>query len=146
MRKIDRIVVHCAATTPDMDVGVKEIREWHLKRGFADVGYHYVIRRDGSIEKGRPDNIAGAHVEGYNRFSLGVCLVGGCRREGGKLVTENNFTPYQMDVLAELLKQLQGKYGQVEICGHRDLNKGKDCPSFSVKDFLIQRGWNRSWK
>ena len=64
MRKINWLVIHTAATRPSMDIGVKEIRRWHKKRGFADIGYHYVIRRDGRVEKGRADTRQGAHVRG----------------------------------------------------------------------------------
>lgn len=145
MRQITKIVVHCAATPSDMDVGVKEIRSWHLKRGFNDIGYHFVIRRDGKIEKGRDVETIGAHVEGHNKNSIGICLVGGYKRVGKQLATENNFTPAQFDTLAELLKQLEAKYKGVKFYGHRDLNPGKDCPSFSLKDFMIARGWTRGW-
>ena len=54
MRKINLIVIHCSDTYARMDIGVNEIRQWHLQRGFNDIGYHYVIRRDGAIEQGRP--------------------------------------------------------------------------------------------
>ena len=75
-RETRDIVVHCSATPPKMDIGVREIRTWHIKRGFVDVGYHYVIRRDGSVETGRPHDTQGAHVRSFNKFSVGICLVG----------------------------------------------------------------------
>lgn len=134
------LVVHCAATPPDMDVGAKEIDLWHRQRGFLKIGYHAVIRRDGTIESGRPLDQPGAHVARFNDRSLGVCLVGGCKRvtvDGKKvLATENNFTPQQFTALTGLLKQWHAKYPLARIVGHRDLDSGKDCPSFDVSDWL----------
>lgn len=124
------IVVHCADTPAIMDIGVKEIREWHTLpppkgNGWSDVGYHFVIRRDGTLEKGREINDVGSHVKGFNSCSIGVCLVGG---KGG-----NNFTQDQFKTLKRLLKDLASKYKGAEVLGHRDLNAGKECPSFDVK-------------
>lgn len=129
--KVQFLVVHCAATRPSMDVGVKEIRVWHLQRDFFDIGYHYVIRRDGTVEKGRPDDQPGAHVSGFNGKSLGICMVGGVSEDNIK-IAEDNFTPAQYTALRKLLKQLRPTYPQAKIVGHRDLARGKDCPSFDV--------------
>ncbi|WNH52453.1 N-acetylmuramoyl-L-alanine amidase [Stenotrophomonas oahuensis] len=130
------LVVHCAATRPSMDIGVKEIRQWHLQRGFNDVGYHYVIRRDGTLEKGRKDSVVGAHAQGYNAKSLGICLVGGVsERDVNK--PEANFTPQQYHELKFLLKRLRETYPNARIVGHRELNSGKACPSFDVQEWLI---------
>lgn len=133
--KIAYLVVHCAATRPSMDVGKAEIRKWHPQRGFFDIGYHYVIRRDGTLEKGREDTRPGAHVSGFNGKSLGICLVGGVT-EHDVNVAENNFTPQQFHELRFLLKKLKAVYPNAQIVGHRDLNKGKACPSFDVKEWL----------
>jgi N-acetylmuramoyl-L-alanine amidase len=76
-KKTDLLVVHCAATKASMDIGAKEIRRWHKDRGWDDIGYHYVIRRNGDVEIGRPENAVGAHVAGKNSTSVGICLVGG---------------------------------------------------------------------
>ncbi|AWB77265.1 TPA: N-acetylmuramoyl-L-alanine amidase [Stenotrophomonas maltophilia] len=134
--RVQFIVVHCAATRPSMDVGVAEIRRWHLQRGFFDIGYHFVIRRDGTVEKGRNLDVPGAHVEGYNGRSVGVCMVGGVS-EHDVNVPENNFTPAQFDALRKLLGELRrDHFPHAQIVGHHDLNKGKACPSFDVKDWL----------
>ena len=74
MRKINRIVVHCSATPPDLDVGVYEIDHWHRERGFNSIGYHEIIRRNGFLEMGRPLKTIGAHVKGYNEDSIGICI------------------------------------------------------------------------
>lgn len=136
MRPITHIVIHCSATPASMDIGRKEIDAWHREKGWAGIGYHYVIRRDGTRETGRAELRMGAHVEGHNKNSIGVCLVGGVKRAGGKLVTENNFTPAQWAALEKIVRELHRRYPEAKIVGHRDLNRGKDCPSFSVRDWL----------
>jgi len=134
----DWLVVHCAATFSNMDIGRKEIRHWHLQRGFSDIGYHYVIRRDGTLEDGRPNTIPGAHARGYNLNSLGICLVGGAKMNSTK--AENNFTPEQFDMLAKLLVQLLELHPDAEILGHCDLpGVQKACPSFDVRYWITTR-------
>lgn len=140
---IIRLVVHCSATQAKSDIGVKELRAMHLKRGFRDVGYHYVIRRDGTLETGRTETTVGAHVEGYNVGSLGICMVGGLLPNGK--TDFNAFTRSQYETLADLLGKLTKKYPKAKVLGHRDLspdlNKDgkitrgewmKDCPTFDV--------------
>ena len=131
--KTTHIVIHCSATPPDMDIGAKRIRKWHLDNGWSDIGYHYVIRRNGAIENGRHPDAKGAHVKGYNSTSLGICLVGGVDKHQN---AENNFTAYQFDALKELLKTVWRMYPAVQIVGHRDLDNKKECPSFDVEEWL----------
>ena len=127
-RRTDRIVIHCADTPAHMDIGAEEIRAWHRLRGFSDVGYHFVIRRNGEVERGRPENAVGAHVQGWNSRSVGICLVGG--------KPEANFTPAQWESLERLVRDLQRRYPAAEVAGHRDLNSGKRCPCFDVRVWL----------
>lgn len=148
-KKVKYIAIHCSATLAGMNIGVKEIREWHTLpppkgRGWSDVGYHKIIRRlpldvtKGLIEDGRPLDVIGAHVEGYNHCSIGICLVGGCKKgDNGKLVPENNFTVAQFDCLHNLLSVMEYDFPDAIIQGHRDFpNVHKDCPSFDVKEWL----------
>lgn len=131
---VDYIVIHCAATPATMDIGAEEINRWHRQRGFWKIGYHYVIRRDGSLEAGRDLTEIGAHVKGFNSRSIGVCLVGGIDEDG---MPENNFTGDQFGALKCLLLYLRGHFPDAEIVGHRDLpDVNKDCPSFEVKQWL----------
>ena len=124
------LVVHCSATRPSMDVGVKEIRQWHKAKGWEDVGYHFVIRRDGKVERGRPEDMVGAHVAGYNSNSIGVCLVGGVN-EKDFTKAENNFTKEQL--FSAFVKKLSAKYPKATVLGHRDFPKvAKACPSFNA--------------
>jgi N-acetyl-anhydromuramyl-L-alanine amidase AmpD len=153
MKAIRYLVVHCAATPPARDIGVAEIRVMHKQRGFNDVGYHYVIRRDGRVEKGRADNVAGAHVQGFNSVSLGICLVGGVDAKGKP---ENNYTPAQFASLQELLLKLQAQHPRAEILGHRDLSPDKNgdgkvspnewlkaCPCFDVRPWWARMKGSR---
>jgi N-acetylmuramoyl-L-alanine amidase len=128
------IAVHCSATPASRDIGVKELDRMHRERGFRCIGYHYVIRRDGTVESGRPCNQPGAHVEDWNHCSIGVCLVGGVN---DKLKPEANFTPNQLGVLKSLLLRLASQYPKAIVQGHRDFPKvAKACPSFDIRHWL----------
>ena len=130
------IAVHCAATPAGMDIGVKEIDRWHRQKGFLKVGYHFVIRRAGQIELGRDEDEIGAHVQGYNAVSIGVCLVGGVDADDVSKA-ENNFTEEQFSTLRTLLERLQIQYPDAEVLGHRDFpDVAKACPSFDVRAWL----------
>lgn len=108
----------------------KKINEWHHDRGFQNgIGYHYVVRRDGSIELGRPLEMIGAHVVGHNRHSIGICYEGGLNSFGEDADTR---TPEQKVTLRKLLEELHRKFPKALIVGHRDLNPGKRCPCFDV--------------
>ncbi|SCW77184.1 LysM domain-containing protein [Rhizobium mongolense subsp. loessense] len=132
------LVVHCSATQPKMDIGAKEIRQWHREKGWIDIGYHFVIRRDGKVEIGRPENVVGAHVENHNSNSIGICLVGGV---DANLKPENNFTPAQFAALALKLHELKQKYPNVTVQGHRDFpGVKKDCPSFDTRKWIKDTG------
>lgn len=129
-KETTKLVIHCAATRPSMDIGVREIRAWHKERGFLDIGYHLVIRRDGTVEKGRDLYQVGAHAKGFNSVSVGICLVGGVDE---KMKPENNFTEAQFAKLDELVETMKLTFPDlVEIVGHNDLDKGKACPSFDA--------------
>jgi N-acetyl-anhydromuramyl-L-alanine amidase AmpD len=143
MQNIKYIVVHCSATRATTDIGVKEIAAMHRKKGWRTIGYHYVVRRNGKLERGRPENEPGAHVMGHNGHSLGIVMVGGVKADG--FSAETNFTEAQYVELRALLTTLKAKYPAAQIVGHRDLSpdrngngrveKGewvKDCPTFNV--------------
>jgi N-acetylmuramoyl-L-alanine amidase len=137
-RRINLIVVHCAATKPDMDIGVAEIREWHRKNGWDDVGYHYVIRLSGVLEHGRPIEKVGAHAQGHNARSVGICLVGGLDAKGRP---SNTFNRRQMETLRNVVEWLQEQYPGANVLGHRDLpGVKKACPCFDVRSWCVQHG------
>lgn len=147
------IVYHCSATRPNLDIGAREIREWHIARGWADIGYHIVIRRDGTIEWGRHPAAIGAHVAGHNTDSIGVCLVGGLDDHGvGHAHRPDLFTPAQWHTALDVARVLRAAYPRAQILGHRDLSPDangdgkiaptewlKTCPGFDVKREIIDR-------
>lgn len=130
MRTIKEIIVHCSATPEGKDYTVDQIRQWHLARGFNDIGYHFVIYRDGSIHKGRPIEKAGAHCLNHNRFSIGICYIGGCAADGK--APKDTRTPEQKEALIKLIMDLLCDYPKATIHGHREF-ANKACPSFDVQ-------------
>ncbi len=133
---IKQLVVHCSASSPSVYVDAAVIDRWHRQRGFFKIGYHYVIKRDGVVEKGRDDEEVGAHVQGHNTGSLGICLAGGVDAKGKSV---NNFTPEQFKALEVLLEKLLKQHPKAEILGHRDFpGVKKDCPCFDVKPWWAQ--------
>ena len=131
-REIDLIVVHCADTYKRMLVGVKEITRWHLDRGWSDCGYHYVIKLDGEVQLGRPEQKIGAHVKGKNRSSVGVCYIGGMDKNMENWLDTR--TDAQKASLLTLIKELQQKYPGSIVYGHKDFTSKKACPSFDAKE------------
>lgn len=129
-RNIKEIIVHCSATPEDKDFTVADIKRWHLLRGFSDIGYHYVIYRDGSIHVGRPEGISGAHCTGHNSISIGVCYIGGCASDGK--TPKDTRTDAQKASLIKLLKQLKTKYPEARIYPHYKF-ANKACPSFDAE-------------
>ena len=131
MRDLNRIILHCAATREGKDFSVDTIREWHVNgRGWSDIGYHWVIRLDGSIEVGRPLEKSGAHTKGHNKDSVGVCYIGGCDADGKPKDTMN---PEQEKAWRMIVLSLRTLYGALTIHGHNEF-ANKACPSFIVKE------------
>ena len=128
-RRINEIIVHCTATPEGRDYTVADIRQMHKAQGWVDIGYHYLIYRDGSIHEGRNVDMVGAHCQGHNAQSIGVCYVGGVARDGK--TPKDTRTPAQKDALIHLLMQLVCLYPDATIRGHRDF-AAKACPSFDA--------------
>ena len=144
------IAVHCTATKPSQDVGFKEIDAMHRNRGFDSCGYHFIIKRDGSIDLGRPLDDVGAHIKGFNSVSVGVALAGGISEDGKP---ENNFTLEQFTTLEQTLTVLNKIYPKAIIKGHRDFSPDldgdgviephewlKECPCFDAMKFAKEIG------
>lgn len=126
MRDIDTIVVHHS----DSNYGnVKTIAEWHKEKGINQIGYHFVILRDGTVEHGRPITMVGAHARGHNVGSIGICLIG--RLHVGQM------TGSQSAALRSLIQKLLLQYPAVtRIVGHRDLMP-TECPGFDVAEWWL---------
>lgn len=149
-RRIDYIAIHCTATPEGQDLTVEKIRQQHKKQGWSDIGYHYIIYRDGTVNIGRDVDIAGAHVNGYNSYSIGIAYVGGLENKPGltykDLKAKDTRTDKQKISLFSLLMDLRKLYPKAKIQGHRDFSPDKnhngtiepsewikDCPSFDAK-------------
>ena len=123
-------MIHCSAVRPDQTSSVAQIDSWHRKRGFhLGIGYHYVVRRNGEVEPGRPEWMVGAHchVEGktHNLHSIGVCYEGGLDIRGQP---DDTRTAEQKASLRRLLEDLHRRYPRAIIVGHHDLDPKKACP------------------
>lgn len=129
MRRISLIVVHCSAVPPWKRSSADDIDGWHKDKGWNGIGYHYVVRRDGTVEPGRPPEAIGSHVVGHNAHSIGVCYEGGLDALGQKADTR---TPEQRKALRTLLEELHKQFPRALIVGHHDLNPQKDCPCFDA--------------
>ncbi|BCZ18067.1 N-acetylmuramoyl-L-alanine amidase [Helicobacter sp. NHP19-003] len=135
MRNIRQIILHCSATKENQDFCAADIDRWHKERGWVCIGYHYVIKLDGTIEKGRPDEEIGAHCKGHNAESIGVCYIGGCDEAG---VAKDTRTEAQKQAMKSLCAQLLEKYPNASLYGHRDFEPKKECPCFSVASWWAQ--------
>jgi hypothetical protein len=129
MRPIDTIVFHCSASDDPNADDISVIRSWHLARGFKDVGYHFFIKKDGTIQEGRPLDRIGAHVAGHNTNTVGVCFHG-----------VNNFTKEQMKAIHIVIANIEAAVGKkLKLSSHRDYTRLKTCPNFVLEDFLQGR-------
>ena len=141
MRKITEIFIHCSATKPQWMITssaeqkTEEIRRWHVEEnGWRDIGYHFIIDRNGDIVKGRPIEQAGAHARNHNANSISSCLIGGW---GGAATDqfEEHFTELQRQALWGLLDDLTPKFPDAKIRGHNEV-AAKACPCFNVSEFI----------
>lgn len=134
---VTEIILHCADTRPEWMAGrptsekVAEIRRWHVEqRGWRDIGYHWVVDRDGATAPGRRETEIGVHVEGHNRGTIGICLLGGYGASAGDLFA-SNFTNAQAGALMRLIVEIRGRTKIGKVSGHNDYAR-KACPGFNV--------------
>lgn len=133
-RHISRIVVHCTATPEGRDVSAADVDQWHRARGWNGIGYHALIRLDGTVEPGRPLARQGAHVRGHNHDSLGVVYAGGVDE---RLAPKDTRTPEQIAALFNVVTDWQRRFDVPvrRVRGHYELDPGKACPSFDMDRF-----------
>ena len=147
MREINEIIIHCSDTQEGCDVTAADIRRWHMTpvekggRGWRDIGYHYVIDLDGTIEAGRPVERVGAHCigrngEDHNSKSIGICYIGGRRMLGdGRWEWADTRTKAQREAMYNLVCLLLSTYKGARVYGHRDF-AARACPCFDVQQWL----------
>lgn len=133
MRKIDKIIVHCSGTSEFQDFDITDIRDWHVNgNGWSDVGYHFIIKLDGTIQDGRPIQKIGAHCFRKNRSSIGICYIGGMNRDMTEW--EDTRTEKQKESLLLLINDLKERFPNTIVYGHKDFTNKKLCPSFDAKE------------
>lgn len=135
MRPITHLILHCSATPKGRDISAADIDRWHRLRGFDGIGYHYVIRLDGTVEQGRALNRAGAHCKGHNADSIGICYVGGLDADG-KSPCDTRTEAQRVAMLA-LVRTLLSTYHLPlsAVHGHNEYAP-KACPCFDVRQWL----------
>ena len=136
MRPITDLIIHCTATraewwkTRTANQKVREVRKWHVEdRGWSDIGYHFLIDRDGTVVEGRPVERSGAHTKGHNKGSIGIALFGGHGGSENDLFSDH-FTPEQEAALRDLIDKLQSRFGALKVSGHNQY-AAKACPCFN---------------
>lgn len=137
INKVDKIIIHCSATREGAEFTAADIRRWHKAQGWQDIGYHYVIRIDGTIEAGRPEHMQGAHCKGHNKSSIGVCYIGGIASDGK--TAKDTRTEAQKASLLKLVRELKMRYPSATVHGHNEF-AAKACPSFDVRKWLAENG------
>lgn len=128
MRTINEIIVHCSATLEGRSFNAADIDRWHRQRGFSQIGYHYVVLLDGVIERGRPEEVVGAHCKGHNRQSIGVCYIGGLDSSNKPKDTR---TAAQRHALRQLMRELKQRFHAATVHGHCEF-AAKACPCFNA--------------
>ena len=130
MRVIRLIIIHCSAVRPWQVSGLQEIDRWHRqKKKKNGCGYHFIVRRDGTIETGRPLEMVGAHCQHHNQHSIGVCYEGGLNADG---LAADTRTAAQKVAMRQLLLKLHEQFPKAVIAGHNVFNPMKACPCFDA--------------
>ena len=143
MRNITKIILHSTATRQGKEFNSNDIKQWHINRGFTNIGYHYVITLDGTIEDGRDIRSIGAHCKGYNANSIGIVYVGGVDDNNKPKDTRTN---EQKESLYQLIDELLIAYDLDidDVYCHYQLGKTL-CPSFSIETFKEEYNeWKRN--
>lgn len=133
-RKVTKLIIHCSDSPDSLNIGFREINQWHRERGWLDkrsdisCGYHYIVRRNGKIEAGRPESSVGSHTFGHNRESIGICWIG-----------RDKMTPKQDSAIRSLCRKLIEKHGlkPFDIYGHKEFSDKKTCPNIDMDEFRL---------
>ena len=128
-RPVNEIIVHCTATKEGDHFTVGHIREWHLDRGWKDIGYHFVVYLDGTVHVGRPLDRKGAHVRGRNAGTIAIVYVGGLDRKGRPKDTRT--TDQKVSIRTLLQDLLIFNPSITRISGHNQY-ANKACPCFDA--------------
>ena len=133
MRAVNKIIVHCSDTKTSQNFDISDIDLWHKKRGWSKVGYHYYIKLDGTLQRGRDLEEIGAHCRGQNNDSIGICFEGGLNSDGSKWDSPLNEQLLTYDILKAYLEAI---YNGLSVFGHYEFSDVKTCPNFLVDEVL----------
>lgn len=135
--KTTKIILHCSATPEGKDYKAADIDRWHRNQGWEMCGYHFIVDLDGTIEKGRPEEMVGAHVSGHNSDSIGICYIGGCDKN---MKAKDTRTEAQKQSMYKLVNELMVKYKLTltNVYCHNSFTSAKECPSFKLGDFKAE--------
>ena len=143
-KDVKKLIIHCSASQDSLDIGAREIKilhmldkkqsvEWNGQqvkgKGWTDIGYHYVIRKSGMVDKGRPLDKQGAHVRGHNGDSIGICWVG-----------LDDLNAKQLRSLKAIVKTLMIRYKLDidDVFGHYEFDSNKTCPNLDMNKFRAE--------
>lgn len=145
-RDITEFVTHWTATFSNQNITAREIHSWHLDGGYSGCGYHYVIQRDGKLQRGRPVNIRGAHAKenGHNKYSIGVAFVGGFNCPSNtpnpdKFLSSDSFTSEQWNTYSMFVESFYTVWPGGQAWGHSDTDQGKIDPGFDVQQYVYNK-------
>jgi N-acetylmuramoyl-L-alanine amidase len=143
-REVTEVVVHWTETPTNKNIGSEELNAIHLESGLKGIGYHYVIRRDGSIQRGRPVNIQGNHapVNDHDKLSIGIVFVGGINVSSGTPNLENfvsvqSLTRSQFNSFDHFCRAFYNRFSGGQIIGHNDIDTNEEDPGFNVREYVF---------
>ena len=145
-RDITEFVTHWTATFTNQNIDAEDVHAWHLDRNFSGCGYHYIIQRDGKLQRGRPLNIKGAHAKkfGHNSYSIGLAFAGGFNCPSGtpnpeKFTSSDSFTEEQWNTYAMFVESFYTVWPGGQAWGHSDTDPGKIDPGFDVQQYVYNK-------
>lgn len=145
-REITEVIVHWTETSTNKNIGSEEINGWHLAAGLDGLGYHYVIRRDGSLQRGRPSNIVGQHTPSRDEKSIGIVFVGGVNVPSDtpnfqNFLSAQSLTRSQINTFDQFVRTMYRVYQGINFFGHVDVDPTEEAvdPGFDVPDYVKTR-------
>ena len=142
-RDISEFVVHWTETFKNQNITAEDVHEWHIDKGYTGIGYHYIITRDGKLQRGRPLNLIGDHAQefNHNRYSIGIAFVGGLNASTGtknpdRFLSSESFTRSQMDTFTMFCEAFYTVIPAGQAWGHSDVSISNKDPGFNVQKFV----------
>lgn len=142
-REITEMVMHWSANFIDQDLGAEEIHSVHQNMGFSGCAYHYIVKRDGTVQRGRPLNIKGAHAAelGHNNYSIGFAFVAGYNctsgtRNPNRYISADSITQAQWDSAKKFVGTFFRVWPGGQVLGHNDTDNNKVDPGIDIESWI----------